>query len=236
VRNLMFYSIIVVLLGGVVASAGPTPDKPGKAPAVALYGDVNKKLHMVFDLENSGLLHTPSANIKTLEVPSQPINPWTGFHSGIFYVTTDTEGKKVVQFGKAEYHTIGGFRLFTMRRDGTGEKALGSDVNGKIWAVDSNGPAKPIAQRAYRLITTEKGSQRRVLMHQTLNPPGKWTGDLGNKIVQEIEGGKLTQIGWVEWRVITLTDGKRATIVMTKGMEKDSKWTGRYQGVLYREK
>lgn len=235
-RNLTFYFIIVVLLCGVVAAAGPTAVKPGKAPAVTLYGDVNKKLHMVFDLENSGLLHTPSTDIKTLEVPSQPINPWTGFHSGKFYVTTDAAGTKVVQFGKVEYHTVGGFRLFTLRRTGTGEKAIGCDVDGKIWAVDSNGTPKPIAQRAYRLITTEKGSQKRVLMHRTVNPPGKWTGDLGNKIVQEQEGGTLKQIGWVEWRVITLSGGKKATIVMTKGMAKNSKWAGRYQGVLYREK
>ena len=232
-RNLMFHVIMVLLLCHVVLTGGTTAVKPGKEAAVTLYGDVNKQLHMVFD---SGLLYTPSDDIKTLEVPSQPINPWTGVNGGKFYVTTDAEGKKVVEFGQIEYHTVGGFRLFTVRRKGTGEKAIGCDVNGKIWAVGSKSTPEPIAQRAYRMVITEKSAQKRVLMHRTVNPPGKWTADLGSKIVQEQEGGKLKQIGWVEWRVITHTDGKKATILMTKGMAKNSKWMGRCQGVLYQDK
>lgn len=213
-----------------------TPEAGELPPAVALYGDVQKKIHFIFDMNNNGHFYPGGGEIKTLTVPSQPINPWTSVHRGKFYVTTDNEGKKVTEFGRAKSYTVEEFWLYTVRRGGLGENAIGCDSLGKIWAVDQKGTPTEIGSRAYRLIKDEKGMSIRVLVHKTNTPGSHWVCDRGGKILQLTDEGTLKQLGWVNWRVIILPNGNRTTILMTKGMKNNSKWTGRHQGVLYRDK
>jgi len=231
-----YFIIIVLILGQVFLAGAPGRGNAVREPAVTMYGDYSKGLHIIFDLENSGQLYSPTNETIKLETPSQPINPWTTFIKDSFYVAIDEEGKNVVEFGKIEYHTVEGFRLFTFKRNGAGEKPIGCDVKGKIWAVNSSGTPEPIAERAYRDVIDGSGEKVRVLMHRLLSSAGKWIGDMGGQIVEEQEDGKVNQIGWCQWRVITLSDGKITTILMTRGMESGSKWSGRYQGVLYQDK
>jgi hypothetical protein len=200
-----------------------------------LYSEKND-LHIIFDFNNSGVLCLPTNDIVKLDKPSVSINPWTGVSQGNYYVTTDDEGKSMVEFGIINSQVgHSGFYFKTFKRKGFGEKEIGSDDN-KIWSIDENGKQTQIGISAYENVTTPEGEKTTILMHQLLNSNMKWTSDMGGKIYQKQNDGHLVQVGWVGWRVITPIEGGKVTILMTKGLSDKSKWTGRYNGKIYQDK
>lgn len=234
---IMLSVVVLGLTGAPVPKTNKTQEVTVPVPiSVTLYGDVQRQLHMICIPGDTGLLYDQTQTITPLDTPSEFINPGTFYDRGKFYATIDTEGKKAIEIGQTITHEIDGFILRFFRRNGPGEKSVGCDFDGKIWAVPDNGTPEKIAERQYHMVTTPQGEKRNALMHRITKPQeGKWIGDLGNELFEEQEDGKLVQIGWIEWRVITLPGEKKVTIIMTKALN-NGKWTGRYDGVLYQDK
>lgn len=232
----VLFIVMFMVFGAAAVTGAAKAAKIDDAPAVALYGNGRNKLNMIVVPGNSGLLYDNTGKVKILDKPSRYINPWKALHGGKFYVTYDAKGKNAVEYGKGVWTVINNFRVFAFRRSGPGEKAVGADLDSKIWSKSDDGKLTQIAEMKWHLVPDNKGVKIRALMTRTVNPQGKWTGYLGNRIMQMQNGGTLKQTGWFEWHVITQENGKEAAILMTKSMKKNAKWTGRFKGIIYRDK
>ena len=233
-KRLFIYPILLIVTACNFKNSGKT------GPEATFYIEISgmqTSLHMIFDLNNTNELCEKSSETIRLKVPSQSINPYTGFSSsGDFYVMTgDTN---MIHYGSYHYENINVDEIQRtvpfFKQKGPGEKYLGA-ARGNIFSLDTTGNSTRIGECKYLKITTSEGESRTVYGSRLSGKSSSWQVALGDKIFEVDDKGNLKQAGWVDWRTFTTEEGEKLVVLMTKGINKKSKWAGRFNGKLYIE-
>lgn len=232
-------SALFVLTLSLLFSACSDKSNPSR-PEVAFFAEesgLQTSIHMLFDLNNSNRLCEKPVEIINLDIPSQSIEPLTGFIREEFIVIPDSQN--TIVYGNYFFADIISDDVerttAVFKQKGSGEKAIGS-INGNIFSLDSAENITKIGECQLQDIETAEGEKRSIFVSRLLGQNSKWLFAQGDKIFVTEKDGALKQVGWIAWRKLITPEGKQLAILMTKGMDEESKWAGRYDGKLYQDK